>query len=223
MNNIDSKEYRKERIRAAKSELILDAALEILSQKGYYETRLEDIAEKAGFSKSALYRYYKDKDELFLNIVIREKNRIITRFGDYTEKISKEKHISENLRFILIGFFEILKENFSIILTLDLFQFFTWANTLKQQIPIEEIEDEFITHESKFSQIITQILNYAKEKGEISPSLNSDILFEFFTGIVLSEVKIWRRRKKVGNIEQRTEEILQFLSGGIGYKFPNQP
>src|SRR5690554_8047097 len=41
---------------------------QILSQKGYHETRLEDIAEKAGFSKSALYRYYKDKDEIFFNI-----------------------------------------------------------------------------------------------------------------------------------------------------------
>jgi len=57
MEELDCKEKRKQLVRDTKTSLILDAALEVLSQKGYYETRLEDIAEKAGFSKSALYRY----------------------------------------------------------------------------------------------------------------------------------------------------------------------
>jgi len=46
-------------------ERILEAALRIFSQKGYYETRMEDIAEKLGVSKRTLYLYYKNKEELF--------------------------------------------------------------------------------------------------------------------------------------------------------------
>jgi AcrR family transcriptional regulator len=46
-------------------ERILEAAQRVFSEKGYYETRMEDIAEKLGVSKRTLYLYYKNKEELF--------------------------------------------------------------------------------------------------------------------------------------------------------------
>lgn len=46
-------------------ERILEAALRTFSEKGYYETRMEDIAEKLGVSKRTLYLYFKNKEELF--------------------------------------------------------------------------------------------------------------------------------------------------------------
>lgn len=106
MEELDCKEKRIQLIRDTKTSLILDAALEVLSQKGYYETRLEDIAEKAGFSKSALYRYYKDKDEIFLTIAVRERNRVYDKFTtDPQYQLDKQLHISENLRRFLSAAF----------------------------------------------------------------------------------------------------------------------
>lgn len=46
-------------------ERILGAAFEEFSEKGYYEARMEDIAERLGVSKRTLYLYYKNKEELF--------------------------------------------------------------------------------------------------------------------------------------------------------------
>ncbi len=46
-------------------ERILEAAEQVFSKKGYYETRMEDIAEVLGVSKRTLYLYYKNKEELF--------------------------------------------------------------------------------------------------------------------------------------------------------------
>lgn len=46
-------------------ERILAAALQVFSEKGYYEARMEDIAERLGVSKRTLYLYYKNKEELF--------------------------------------------------------------------------------------------------------------------------------------------------------------
>ena len=44
----DNKEKRVSRVREMKNDLILDAALEIFADKGFHETRLEDIAQAAG-------------------------------------------------------------------------------------------------------------------------------------------------------------------------------
>ena len=44
---------------------ILRAARDAFSEKGYHETRMEDIAKKVGVSKRTLYLYFENKEELF--------------------------------------------------------------------------------------------------------------------------------------------------------------
>ncbi len=50
-------------------EKILDAALELFCEKGYYKTTTNEIAQRAGVSIGSLYSYFKDKDTVFLEIL----------------------------------------------------------------------------------------------------------------------------------------------------------
>ncbi|WP_342676691.1 helix-turn-helix domain-containing protein [Methanofollis sp. UBA420] len=54
-------EYREE----AKKRIV-EAGLEVMYEKGYCRTTMEDIAKHLNVSKPALYRYFKNKDELIL-------------------------------------------------------------------------------------------------------------------------------------------------------------
>lgn len=53
-------EYKKQA-----AEKILQAARVVFAEKGYYEARMEDIAERVGVSKRTLYLYFKNKEDLF--------------------------------------------------------------------------------------------------------------------------------------------------------------
>src|SRR5262249_21149652 len=44
---------------------IVQAAFEVFSEKGFAAARLEDIAQRAGVSKGALYLYFDTKQEIF--------------------------------------------------------------------------------------------------------------------------------------------------------------
>src|SRR5262249_22039354 len=48
---------------------ILDAALALFVEKGFAGTRLDDVAERAGLSKAAIYLYFQDKTALFQALV----------------------------------------------------------------------------------------------------------------------------------------------------------
>jgi AcrR family transcriptional regulator len=48
---------------------ILAAGREVMSVKGYRATTMDDIAEHVGVSKAALYQYFRNKDELVVEIV----------------------------------------------------------------------------------------------------------------------------------------------------------
>jgi AcrR family transcriptional regulator len=45
------------------------AALEVFAERGFAAARLEEIAERAGISKAAIYVYYPNKTELFRAVV----------------------------------------------------------------------------------------------------------------------------------------------------------
>jgi len=48
---------------------ILDAALALFVEKGFAATRLDDVAERAGLSKAAIYLYFEDKTALIQGVV----------------------------------------------------------------------------------------------------------------------------------------------------------
>jgi len=45
---------------------ILDTALELFRQQGYVRTTLEQIAQRAGYTRGAIYWHYKNKQELLM-------------------------------------------------------------------------------------------------------------------------------------------------------------
>jgi AcrR family transcriptional regulator len=45
-------------------ERIVQVALQVYSEKGYHEATMEDVAQRLGVSKGALYLYFRSKDEL---------------------------------------------------------------------------------------------------------------------------------------------------------------
>ena len=57
-----------EKRRSEKRELILSAAQELFFQNGYSDTRIIDIAEKAGIGKGTVYEYFTGKGELFYQL-----------------------------------------------------------------------------------------------------------------------------------------------------------
>jgi len=56
---------RKERERLSRSRDIVEAARSIFAARGFAESTLEEIAERAEFGKGTIYSYFQSKEELF--------------------------------------------------------------------------------------------------------------------------------------------------------------
>ncbi|MEN6392180.1 MAG: helix-turn-helix domain-containing protein, partial [Syntrophomonas sp.] len=52
-----------------KRELIIEAAIKVFSQKGYHNTRMEEIAQAAGIGKGTIYEYFESKLQLFQSMM----------------------------------------------------------------------------------------------------------------------------------------------------------
>lgn len=60
---------KQRRAPAKRPQEILEAALALFVEKGFAGTRLDDVAERAGLSKAAIYLYFKDKEALLEGVI----------------------------------------------------------------------------------------------------------------------------------------------------------
>jgi len=58
------------------AERILEAASRLFAGRNFHEVRMEDVASEASVSKGTLYRYFHDKDELYLALLKRASGQL---------------------------------------------------------------------------------------------------------------------------------------------------
>jgi len=68
MNIHSSKKYPTQADRGSKRELIIDATIRLISEYGFHGTPISMIAQEAGVGAGTIYRYFKDKNSLVLEI-----------------------------------------------------------------------------------------------------------------------------------------------------------
>lgn len=81
-----------------KRELILQAGSECFARFGYDKTTLDDIGKRAGLNKASLYYYFKNKEEIFIAVVLAETEAFI---ADLRLKALSHGKPAEQVRFFL--------------------------------------------------------------------------------------------------------------------------
>jgi len=99
---------RRRREEKARLAAILVAAENIFAEHGYYQARMEDIAEAAELAKGTLYYYFKSKDEIFLHLLERESRRV---HEEIQKRISEESSFLEALEEAMDFYLEYFEKN----------------------------------------------------------------------------------------------------------------
>jgi AcrR family transcriptional regulator len=69
--------------------LLLDAAEDVFARKGFGGAALEDIADVAGYTRGAIYAHFGAKEELFLAVNQRYRERFQNSFADLISSLSQ--------------------------------------------------------------------------------------------------------------------------------------
>jgi len=73
--------------KSSKRDMILDAAYNLFINKGYWDTKIIDIAEAAGIGKGTVYEYFESKDAIFLELF---KTKVASGYGILSELPDKK-------------------------------------------------------------------------------------------------------------------------------------
>ncbi|MFD8972942.1 MULTISPECIES: TetR/AcrR family transcriptional regulator [unclassified Streptomyces] len=79
---------RRPRTRAA----LLKAALEAFAEHGFHATTIEQVCERAGYTRGAYYSNFASKEELFLALFDEHSDRTVRRLADAIDALTAEEY-----------------------------------------------------------------------------------------------------------------------------------
>jgi AcrR family transcriptional regulator len=185
---------RREREKNERRRLIMDAAKRLFKTKGFSATTIEEIAQEVELSPSTLYLYFKNKEELFGSLSVRDLGHLLKRLEhiDENDVRSPEQRL-QALKDVLLGIYE-----FDPLLLLNVYNFQT------SQL-FKELSEDLAAEIQRFSRralrTIARIFEYGIRKGrfrDINPIAVADIVWSVFSGMV-----IWEESKTALDSDKR--------------------
>ena len=201
------REKRQQAVRDAKIDVILKGAWEVFSKLGYHQTRLEDIAHAAGFSKTALYYYYENKEEIFMDLVIREGGKV---FEIVKNRVEQTHDTLAAIEQYARGVLEVFGEHFNLMMGMMDFEAGIPPNPAqfhKQKEKMETMKEIVLA----FPALTAAVIGKGRERGEVSVNLDDTLLSEYINSILRGIMFRWCKNTKVDDQESEIKRFLTFL------------
>lgn len=164
----------KERQREERERLIIQAAVDLLLEKGYHEMSMDEIAARVGISKGTVYLHFPSKEDLVFALLQEDRQG----FQRTVEEIlattaSPEAKLISMLEYV---YSDKLSKSFQVFAAV-------FQNPELRSRLIEK-KDEFIKSWSGISQRITDVLEEGKAHGEFDPTMPTAVMLNIFVSLL---------------------------------------
>ncbi|MDP7608919.1 MAG: TetR/AcrR family transcriptional regulator [Candidatus Marinimicrobia bacterium] len=186
-----------------RKEQILDAALHVIVQNGYHQSRMDDIVSTSGLSKGAIYWYYKSKKDMYLDLV----NHWVIRYSNSLLKLPQEDISSgEQLKNLFETFFDQFEKD--PIVFKALLEFWSLAGRDKDfKIKLEKVTQNFIHY-------IESIIKKGVKSGEfkqVNPNIAAMSIMVVIEGI--SWFTLFEKNSV--SAKEYTDTVFEFILSGL--------
>jgi TetR/AcrR family fatty acid metabolism transcriptional regulator len=161
-----------------KHQRILRAAVKIFSEKGFYNSRVSEIAREASVADGTIYLYFKNKDDLLISLFEEEFGRIVE---DMRGKLGKEKDALQKIRRFAITHLSIVskQQQLAEVLGVEVRQ--------SSKFMKEYVNKTFI----EYLNLIRSVIVEGQEKGLIRKNLTPGIMKRALFGALDEMARYW--------------------------------
>lgn len=143
----------------AKRDRILRAAIKIFSQKGFFTSKVSDIARSAGVADGTIYLYFKNKDDLLISLFEEKMAEVV---ADVRERVGAGEGALSRLRIFIENHMSLLVREAGLIEVLQV-ELRQSNKFMKEYVPVKFLE---------YLDVIGGILELGKREGTFRQDLN---------------------------------------------------
>ena len=145
-----------------KRDRILRAAVMIFSRKGFFNSKVSEIAQAAEVADGTIYLYFRNKDDLLISLFEEKMGEVVE---DVRRRIAAGGNALEKLRIFIGNHMDLLEREAGLVEVLQV-ELRQSTKFLKDYTPVKFFE---------YLEIISDILEEGKREGVLRPDLNISI------------------------------------------------
>ena len=186
-----------------KHQRIIKAALKVFAKKGFYNSRVSEIAKEAAVADGTIYLYFKNKDDILISVFETEMVKMISSMKSELSKIDDpvEKvkvFAQQHLNMITIN------QEWAEVAQVELRQ--------SSKFMREYVKDHYIDYLNLFAYIIRE----GQEKGIFKEDINTGIAKRAFFGALDEMGRYWvLSSSKRYSVEESAKQISDIFIKGL--------
>jgi AcrR family transcriptional regulator len=180
---------------------ILEAAIKVFSEKGFEGSTTKEIAKKARVSEGTIFRYFKTKKDILLNLINILTEKSLFKF---IEEVEEGLDTREALKNLLKLHYRLIIQNFELLKTI-----------------FYEIQFHKELREAFYKNVVSRVLsilekNIAEQKirTDVDPQLAAQTLLGIFIGIIMVRTMVEEHEGRQDE-DKIISNILDILFNGI--------
>lgn len=184
-----------------KKELIRQAAIKVMSQQGFYNTKASQIANEAGIAVGTIYNYFKNKEAILdyiFEVELEKRLNILKGLED------KNIGIWEKLSIFLNNHFEEIRKNIAVGEIL----------VKEKEFPRKNGSESINNYLNNLPSSLKKLLDKAQKNGEIKESVNITVLASVIFGGIQGLVE-----KAINTdpaiLNQAPQQLIEIFKNGI--------
>ncbi|MEO6817152.1 MAG: TetR/AcrR family transcriptional regulator [Edaphobacter sp.] len=185
-----------------KYQRILDAAVEVIAERGYFKSPVSEIAKRAGVADGTVYLYFKSKDDVLRTAIDRRFDRFYQQIADAFVTIEGPR---EQLEYIALVHLESYQVNRSMAVLLQ--------TEMRQSAKF--IAEFSHRHLARYIQMVREIVRRGQEEGMFRKDLSDGVVAHCMFGTIDELVSSAVFTGRVYDAKATAAQVMDVLLNGI--------
>lgn len=186
-----------------KYQRIISAALKVFARKGFFNSKVSEIAQEAKVADGTIYLYFKNKDDILISVFETEMKKMI---NNMRKELNKYDDPIEKIRMFAFKHLNMITEHQE------------WAEVAQVELrQSSKFMREYVKdHYADYLNIFAYIIREGQEKGVFKESINTGIAKRAFFGALDEMGRYWvLSRSKRYSVEESAQQISDIFIKGV--------
>ena len=184
---------------------ILEAAVKVFAEQGFFQSTISQIAKEAGVADGTIYLYFKNKDDI-LTQFFSYKTKLV--FDRLKEAVEEGSNAIEKLRNLIRKHLEEFQRDRNMAVV---YQTETHQTTRMAEYQIKKML-------KKYLDIVSEIVEQGQQEGSIRRNLYLGLVKRLILGSVDEVINTWLHSKKNYDLISMADPLVELIIEGLGKK-----
>ena len=182
---------------------ILEAAVKVFAEQGFYQSTISQIAREAGVADGTIYLYFKNKDDILVQFFNYKTKQV---FNGFREEVDRADNSFDKLRNLIRRHLEEFQNDRNMAV---LYQAETHQNSRLVEEQIKEMSKLYL-------DIVSEIVEQGQEEGGIRKDIYVGLVKRFILGGVDEVINTWLHSGGKYDLVSMADPLVDLFIRGIG-------